>query len=389
MSVAKLSYDYKEYSFPENWEEYRLSQLLEIVERPVNMVDDQEYDLITIKRNFGGIESRGKLTGENILVKNQFEIREGDFIISKRQIVHGACAVVPKKYEGATVSNEYDVMNCNNGVLPLFFDYYVQLPFMRRYFYITSDGVHVEKLRFKTCDWLRQKIRVPSITGQHKIISILTTWDKAIELKEQLINEKRRQKKWLMQNLLTGKNRLPGFNSKWQEVKIRKILKIKHGKDQKDVECLSGNIPILASGGQIGWAKEPIYSKPSVLIGRKGTINKPVFIDIPFWTIDTLFYSEISNNAFAKWVYYYFCLINWRKYDESTGVPSLSLNTIESISMNLPPIPEQAAIAEILSTADREIKLHEKELYELKKQKKALMQLLLTGIVRVNTKEVS
>lgn len=123
--MDKLSFDYRNYSFPEDWKEYKLSQLLKVVERPVNMVDDQEYNLITIKRNFGGIESRGKFTGEKILVKSQFEIREDDFIISKRQIVHGACAIVPKKHEGATVSNEYDVMNCNNRLLPSFLDYYV------------------------------------------------------------------------------------------------------------------------------------------------------------------------------------------------------------------------------------------------------------------------
>lgn len=410
--MDKMSYDYKNCLFPENWEEYKLSQLLEVVERPVNMVDDQEYDLITIKRNFGGIESRGKFTGEKILVKSQFEIRERDFIISKRQIVHGACAVVPKKYEGATVSNEYDVMNCNNRLLPLFFDYYVQLPFMRRYFYIASDGVHVEKLRFKTDDWLRQKIRVPSIIEQQNIASILAASDKAIRLKEHLIVEKKQQKKWLMQNLLTGKKRLIGFKDEWQKIRLGEVCKnvFGGGTPSRNIEhYYKGNIPWVSvkdldgakqkydsfehiSLDAVQKSASKIIPKGNLIVSTRMGLGRG-FINMVDMAINQDMKGIILDGTLISTEFVYYCFIELGSDLERLGngstVKGIDLQTLLNMIINLPPLPEQTAIAEILSTADHEIDLHEKQLKELKKQKKALMQLLLTGMVRVIAQEVS
>lgn len=414
MSMDKMSYDYENDLFPENWEEYKLSQLLEIVERPVDMVDDQEYDLITIKRNFGGIESRGKLTGKKILVKNQFEIREGDFIISKRQIVHGACAIVSKKYEGATVSNEYDVMNCNNRVLPSFFDYYVQLPFMRRYFYIASDGVHVEKLRFKTDDWLRQKVRVPSIIEQQNISSILATSDEAIRLEEQLITEKKQQKKWLMQNLLTGKKRLPGFSGDWKEVRLGNLGKLVRGKGVSKSNVVDTGFPFI-SYGEIYTTHYIEIKEYRTFINSKGReesfriyrgdiiftgsgesadeIGKAVaflFDDEAYVGGDTVVLTQKNNDSLflAYMLNSRHVIKQLASLGQGNSVVHIYPFQLAQISLSLPPLPEQTAIAKILSTAGRDIDLHEKQLDELKKQKKALMQLLLIGIVRVNAQEV-
>lgn len=427
MRVDKLSYVYNNCLFPQNWKKYKLSQLLEVVERPVDMVGDQEYDLITIKRNFGGIESRGKLTGQKILVKSQFKIHEGDFIISKRQIVHGACAIVPKKYEGAIVSNEYDVMNCKNNLLPSFFNYLVQLPFMRRYFYIASDGVHIEKLRFKTDDWLRQRIHVPSIVEQQNIASILTTSDKAIQLKEQLIVEKKQQKKWLMQNLLTGKKRIPGFTDEWKEVQFQDVFTFEGGFSASRNELLLDEGICYLHYGDIHKSnktyinvKDQYISIPKLMISVNELNSNyflydgdVVFVDasedhegtckyivvknkenIPFIAgLHTIIARSINDLISGNFKQYCFSTFNVKRQfaicANGISVYGISKSSIAKISFLLPPLPEQTAIAEILSAADKEIDLHEKQLEELKKQKKALMQLLLTGIVRVNTQEES
>ena len=110
----------------------------------------------------------------------------------------------------------------------------------------------------------------------------------------------------------------------WKTIRIGELLSIKPGKDQKAVSSSQGSFPILGSGGQIGWATDYIYDKPSVLIGRKRTINRPLYTERPFWTIDTLFYSEISEQAHPKFLYYLFCIIDWLKYNEASGVPSLN-----------------------------------------------------------------
>ena len=147
------------------------------------------------------------------------------------------------------------------------------------------------------------------------------------------------------------------FNSNviWHTVKIGEILKIKSGMDQKKVETIDGKYNIYGTGGIIGKTNTPIYSKESVGIGRKGTIDKPFYFNEPFWTVDTLFYSEIKNHH-AKFVYYLFQNINWKLYNQSTGVPSLTSSVIENISVNIPnSVSEEIKIAKFLTLIDERI----------------------------------
>jgi type I restriction enzyme S subunit len=162
----------------------------------------------------------------------------------------------------------------------------------------------------------------------------------------------------------------------WEILKLSKVLKIKHGKNQKQVECDKGRHPILGSGGLMGYANDYLWDKPSVLIGRKGTINKPQFMEKPFWTVDTLFYTHIFEGYEPKWLFYVFQTINWLKYNEASGVPSLSSSTIEAIKILVPPLEEQKKIAKILSTWDREIELKKQKYDKFMMYKKTLINMI-------------
>ena len=110
--------------------------------------------------------------------------------------------------------------------------------------------------------------------------------------------------------------------NKWETVRLGDILDICHGKNQREVEVPDGIYPVLGTGGVIGRTNSFLCDKPSVLIGRKGTIDRPQYMDTPFWTIDTLFYTKISSRAYPKFIFYVFCSINWQQYNAATGVPS-------------------------------------------------------------------
>jgi len=161
------------------------------------------------------------------------------------------------------------------------------------------------------------------------------------------------------------------------------VLTIAHGKSQHNVADRNGMYPILATGGQIGTAKHFLYDKPSVLIGRKGTIDQPQFMDTPFWSVDTLFYSVIHEPNNAKFLFYKFCLIDWKQYNEASGVPSLNARTIESIEIRIPQHQEQTAIAAILSDMDTELAALETKLTKVRQLKQGMMQELLTGRIRL------
>jgi len=165
----------------------------------------------------------------------------------------------------------------------------------------------------------------------------------------------------------------------WLISSIGDILSIKHGKDQKGVQNVNGQYPILGTGGVMGYTDSYLYNKESVLIGRKGTIDKPKFMNNPFWTVDTLFYSEIKNDVFAKYIYYKFLQINWYSYNEASGVPSLNAKTIEGINITIPPtLTEQKAIADALTDVDELITNLEKLIAKKKAIKQGAMQQLLT-----------
>lgn len=164
----------------------------------------------------------------------------------------------------------------------------------------------------------------------------------------------------------------------WEIKKIKDIANICYGKSQKEVEVEDGKYKILGTGGVIGYTNDFLWNRPSVLIGRKGTIDKPQYIEEPFWTVDTLFYTKINENYIAKWFYYYLDNIDLKKYNEATGVPSLSVANLNTIRIATPTKKEQEKISFILSTVDEQIDNVDALIEKNKELKKGLMQTLLT-----------
>ena len=133
-------------------------------------------------------------------------------------------------------------------------------------------------------------------------------------------------------------------------MKLKEIVEICYGKNQKEVETNYSEIPILGTGGIIGYSQRPLYDKESVLIGRKGTLNKPSFISKPFWTIDTLFYTKINSNiVIPKYLYYLLSTINFSRYSEGAAVPSLTTKTLYDIDLNIHSKENQQHIVNTIS----------------------------------------
>lgn len=227
------------------------------------------------------------------------------------------------------------------------------------------------------------RVRLPNLATQNAIAAALSDADALIEALESLIVKKRAIKQGAMQELLSGRRRLLGFSGEWQTKCFGEALSIQHGKAQHEVAVSDGPYPILATGGQIGTASSFLYDKPSVLIGRKGTIDRPQYIETPFWTVDTLFYSVMKGGNSAKFFFYRFCLIDWYSHNEASGVPSLNARTIERIEVAVPEPDEQKAIAGVLSEMDEELEVLTERLTKARQIKQGMMQELLTGRVRL------
>jgi type I restriction enzyme S subunit len=229
-------------------------------------------------------------------------------------------------------------------------------------------------------------IPLPPLPEQRAIAAALSDVDGLLSALDALIAKKRALKTAAMQSLLTGRVRLPGFTGEWVTRRLGDVLKLQYGQSQKGIATVDGKYPILATSGVVGRTNDHLYNKPSIIIGRKGTINAPIYVDTPFWAIDTTFYSIVFDGNSVKFLFYLLSIIDWQSYNEASGVPSLNANTVQNIKIFLPPtLDEQRAIAAVLADMDAEIAALEARREKVRQVKQGMMQVLLTGKVRLVT----
>ena len=253
------------------------------------------------------------------------------------------------------------------------------------YFLEFDNGVTQTNLRRK--EVLSCIIRYPSCSDeQNKIVKTLESFDEYIANLGDLIEKKKGIRDGALNDLISGEKRLVGYDYKWQEGKIGSVLTILHGKNQHAVESFNGKYPILGTGGIIGKSTDFLCNWECVLIGRKGTINNPMYMNTPFWAIDTLYYSKPIDNQCVKYQYYLLCTIDWYGYTESSGRPSLAKKVIEAIPIKIPRYEEQVKIASVLTAMDEEIEALEIEREKMIQIREGAMDDLLTGRVRLTVK---
>ena len=219
---------------------------------------------------------------------------------------------------------------------------------------------------------------IPSLPEQRALASYFTSLDAQIAASTSRLSSLKQIKAASLLNMFPQKGetvprvRFKGFEGEWKERKIGDALSINSGRDYKHLE--EGNIPVYGTGGYMLSVNERISDCDAIGIGRKGTIDKPQYLRAPFWTVDTLFFLTAKVGIDLDFAYNLSQVIGWRKYDESTGVPSLSKNNIEKIPISLPSLPEQRAIASYFTTLDAQITLHRERLEKLKQIKAACLE---------------
>ena len=142
----------------------------------------------------------------------------------------------------------------------------------------------------------------------------------------------------------------------------------------------NGEIPVFGTGGYMTSVDKCLYDGETTFIGRKGSINKPFYYNGKFWTVDTLFYTHSFNGITPKFTYCLFQTINWLKYNEASGVPSLSKDTIEKIKIKIPGLEEQNKIAKLMFALDERISTQNKIIEDLKKLKSAISENLFKEV---------
>ena len=377
-NVPKLRFK----GYNDEWKHYRLKDITTRITRKNKKLESDRP--LTISAIDGLIDQKDYFNRQ-IASKDMsgyYLLKNGEFAYNKSYsngFPYGSIKRL-NKYDKGALSTLYICFSLQNICSDFLEKYFETDKWYKEIYMIAVEGARNHGLlNISVEDFFNTMHKFPNIEEQEKIASFLTLIDKKIEKQKELVQLLKKYKRGLLSAIFSQKLRFKDDNGNnypaWEEKRLENILKIKHGKSQKEIECNNGEYPILATGGEIGRTNSYLWDKPCVLIGRKGTIDKPQYMDTPFWTVDTLFYSEVFKENNAKYLYFLFNTINWKKYDESTGVPSLSAKTIERIkvksSVNY---AEQVAISEFLSKFDEKILQEECILDKLQNYKKGLLQ---------------
>ena len=214
--------------------------------------------------------------------------------------------------------------------------------------------------------------KIPDIVEQQKIVSklnkinkIITKNKKQLNILDELVKS---QFVEMFGNIYFNNRKLN--KNKWGDVLI-----IKNGKNQKKVESFNGKYPIYGSGGIIGFANDYICNENSIIIGRKGSINKPILVKTKFWNVDTAFGLEpIKEKIKADYLYYFCCFYNFEKHNKAVTIPSLTKKDLLNIVIPVPPITLQNQFSEIVKQIDKQKFEIEKSLKETQELYESLME---------------
>lgn len=400
---------------PSGWTCASLRDYLHEVRRPVDMSDDGSYRLVTVKRARGGVVEREILLGRGISVKSQFWIEAGDFLISKRQIVHGACGIVPKELEGSIVSNEYAVLHGNEDIDIEFLNHLAHSAYFQQTCFHSSIGVHIEKMIFKLPWWFAFDYHLPPLSEQKKISQILSTWDRTIETVEHLIANAQDQKKALMQELLTGEKRFKKFEGQvWREVRLEDIANINPRKPERPDNGVVSFLPMeaVSEAAEILELADDSYDRVKkgftafkdhdVLIAKitpcfengKGAFAIDLTNGIGFGSTE-FHVLRAKKGTDSRFLYHITNSSDFRGRGElnmqgSAGQKRVPTDFLRAYHLTVPQlIDEQKKISTVLDSSTEELCLLEVAHRNLVIQKKALMQKLLTGKRRVKVEEIA
>ena len=394
--------------FPAGWDVYMIGDCLSRVERPVEVKPKELYTQIGIRSHGKGLFYKESVTGAALGNKSVFWIEPDCFIVNIVFAWEQAIGRTTQSEVGMIGSHRFPMYRPVNDRVDV--DYLIS-------YFLTKRGTDILQAaspggagRNKTLGqdrFLKSKIVLPPIEEQRKIAAILITQDKVIELKEKRLAQKQRQKKYLMQQLLTGKKRLPGFSGAWKNIKLCEVLS---ERKEKNIEQ---NLRICSVAVQKGVIDQIEHLGRSYAASDTSNYSVAHYGDIIYTKSPTgdFLYGIVKQNLLQETVavsplygvftpmtfglgyflHTYFqsaiCAQNYLLPIVQKGAKNtinITNDTFISSKLYLPlDVEEQKAIADTFIAADREIELLRQDIRQEKQKKKALMQLLLTGIVRV------
>jgi len=374
----------------------------------VRLAPDSQYLLVLARRSRGGIVARGVRLGKQIRTPSQYEVHAGDFLVSRRQIVHGACGLIPDQLHGAIVSNEYTVLQTSGRLLPEFLELLCETPYLQRTFYHSSVGVHVEKMVFREREWFQYQVHYPSVSEQRAIVRCLALWPKAMEMIRRLLTLAERRKRGLMLDLLQGSRRSVGVDAqRWPATRLAAVAAINpedlpadtpRGREFAYIDLSAVDHGRLVGGprrvtfGEAPSRARRIVRQGDILLStvRPGLLGHLLVRDPGPDRVCSTGFAVIRPKAPADAPILYHQLLGDAVQQQlnvrvaGSGFPAVSANDVKALRVAYPPTADErrrlgALLEDMEKEIDRLIRFNE----ALARQRGCLAEMLLTGKLRV------
>jgi len=371
----------------------------------VSDLGKMEYGYTTSAKNNGSIvfiritdiDENGKLKVNNLKYTNLNKknnnklLKKNDILVVRTGATYGKTLLFNYDFPAIFASYLIRINFDKNKILPLYYWFFTQTNIYNKQKNKLMIGSGQPQFNSNVISKL--KIPLPPLEEQKAIAEVLSTWDTALESLRQLVEQKKLRKKWLMQQLLTGKKRLPGFTGEWEVKRLGEISTIKKGEQLNKVLLNeTGKFPSYSGGIEpSGYTNKWNTKSDSIIISEGGNSCGYVnYLKKPFWCGGHCYKIINIIKEIDKNYLYYVLKFNQKKIMRlrvGSGLPNIQKNDLKHLKLIFPPLEEQKAIAEVLQTQDKEIELLEQKLSLWEEQKKGLMQQLLTGRKRlVNVK---
>ena len=323
--------------------------------------------------------------------RENYSIRRGDIFVTRTSETSdelGMSCVALKDYPNATYNGFTKRMRpITDRVVPEYVGYYMRTPCFRGEFLAFSTMTTRASLRNE--DLLSLSIPLPPIEIQKKIANILSSYDDLIENNQKQIKlleeaAQRIYKEWFVDLRFPGYETNPivnGIPEGWEGKNVTDLLEIKYGKDHKALA--DGTIPVYGSGGVMRKVDRILYSRESVLIPRKGSLNNIIYVSGDFWTIDTMFYSIPRIPNIAKYMYLFLSCLDMYSFNIGAAVPSMTVNILDGINVLLPESFVLDRFESVISPLFRKMELLKKQSEIATETRDRLLPKLMNGEIEV------
>lgn len=384
--------------FPDHWEVLRIKNLFKEMDSrsetgSEELLSVSHYTGVTLKRE--SLENEDDhLTNAESLVGYKL-VQQGDLVINIMLAWNGSLGISP--YKGIT-SPAYCVYRVKGDNNPVYYGYLFSTNLFKAEFRRHSTGIIDSRLRLYTDKFFSIFTVVPPKDEQDEIVQYIKAQEEKINL---FIQKKQRFIELLKEQRLSivFKTVTKGINANvplnetnidwigkiprhWELKRMKYLCKISNGMDCEKEDV--GEYPVYGSGGIFGWTNNFIYDKPSVLLGRKGTIDKPIFVTEPFWTVDTAFFTKIFEKAIEPSFFFQLCCcIPFESLSTKTALPSMTQTALYQVKMPVPPLEEQKQIVAHIktetATIDTAIAKAEREIELIREYKEAMIAEAVMG----------